>query len=135
MVMFNMTSTTMAFNNVEQFDGFNSRVIRLQQEITLSGENISPTRRFSKNMKALSKSDKLKELIATNMIDLIKFLDNNRKSAVYTGGGNHGIYRYLEMIGSPTTLTTSVQRSHHFGTSFPSKMINNLSRQLLKLST
>ena len=26
-----------------------------------------------------------------------------------------GIYHYLYMIGSPTTLTTSGQRSHHFG--------------------
>ena len=56
------------------------------------------------------------------MIDLITFLDNNGKYAVYTGGDIHGIYRYLEMIGAPTTLTTSVQRSYHFS---PSYFINN----------
>ena len=37
-------------------------------------------------------------------------------------GNIHGLYRYLEMIESPTILTTSVQRSHHFG---PSYSINN----------
>ena len=52
------------------------------------------------------------------MIDLITFLDNNGKSAVYTGGNIRGLYRYLEMIGSPTTLTTSGQRSHNFGPSY-----------------
>ena len=49
------------------------------------------------------------------MTYLIKSLDNNRKSAVYTGGNIHELYRYLEMIGSPTTLTTLGQRYHHFG--------------------
>ena len=52
------------------------------------------------------------------MTDLITFLDNNRKYAVYIGGDIHGIYRYIEIIGAQTTLTTSVQRSHHFGLSF-----------------
>ena len=66
-------------------------------------------------MKALTKSDKLRDFIAPKMTDLITFLDNTRKSSVYTGGDIHGIYRYLEMIGAPTTLTNSVQRSHYFG--------------------
>ena len=57
-------------------------------------------------MKALSKSDKLKGFIAPNMADLITFLDNNGKYAVYTGGNTNGIYCYLEIIGAPTTLTT-----------------------------
>ena len=43
-------------------------------------------------------------------------LDNNGKLAVYTGGNINGLYNYLEMIGSPTTLTNPAQRSHHFGT-------------------
>ena len=73
-------------------------------------------------MKALSKSDKLKSFIDPKMTDLIKLIDNNRKSAVYTGVNIHGIYSYLEMIWDPTTLTTSGQRSHHFGTSY---YINN----------
>ena len=38
-----------------------------------------------------------------------------RKSAVYTEGNINGIYRYMEILGYPITLTTSGQRSHHFG--------------------
>ena len=56
------------------------------------------------------------------MIYHITFLDNNRKSDVYTEGNIHGIYHYLEMIGAQTELTTSVQRSYHFD---PSYSINN----------
>ena len=56
------------------------------------------------------------------MTDLIKFLDNNVKLAVYTGGNINGIYRYPEMIASPTTLTTSSQSIHHF---VPSSSTNN----------
>ena len=56
------------------------------------------------------------------MTDLITLFDNNLKSAVYKGGNINGIYIYLEMIGAPTELNTSVQRSHHFG---PSPFINN----------
>ena len=56
------------------------------------------------------------------MTDPITLFDNNRKSAVYTGGDINGIYRYLEIIGGPTTLITSGQRSHHFS---PSYSINN----------
>ena len=52
------------------------------------------------------------------MEDLITFLDKNGKSDVSPGGNIHGIYRYLEMIGSPNTLTTSGQRSHNFGPSY-----------------
>ena len=73
-------------------------------------------------MKALTKSDKLKAFIPPKIADLITFLDKNGKSAGYEGGYIHGIYRYLEMIGDPTTLTTSVHRSHHFG---PSSSSNN----------
>ena len=46
-------------------------------------------------MKALSKSEKTKEFIAPNMTDIITFLDNNGKSAVYIGGNIRGIYCYL----------------------------------------
>ena len=56
------------------------------------------------------------------MTDLIKFLENNKKQAVYTGGNIHGIYFYLEMIGAPTISTTSYQCSHNFG---PSCCTNN----------
>ena len=52
------------------------------------------------------------------MIDIITFLDNNVKSAVYKGGNIHGLYCYLYIIGYPTTLTTSGQHSHHFGPSY-----------------
>ena len=48
----------------------------------------------------------MRAFIATKTTDLITLLDNNGKSAVYTGGDINGIYIYLEMIGAPTTLTT-----------------------------
>ena len=73
-------------------------------------------------MKALPKSEKLRAFIAPKMIGLIAFLDKNGKSAAYKGGDIHCIYRYLEMIGAPTTLTASGRRSHHFG---PSSSRNN----------
>ena len=73
-------------------------------------------------MKSFTKSDKLKVFILPKVTDLITFLDNNKKSSVYTGGDIHGIYRYIEIIGDPTTLTTSCQRSHHVG---PSSSVNN----------
>ena len=85
-------------------------------------------------MKALSKSDKLRAFIAPKMIDLITLLENNRKSTVYKGGDIHGIYRYLDMIGAPTTLTTSGQRSHILSLCLPSPMSQRLSSHLLKLS-
>ena len=71
-------------------------------------------------MKSLTNIDKLRAFIAPKMTDLITFLDNNGKSAVYTGGDIHGIYYYLDMIVAPTTLTTSGQRSHHFCPSYSS---------------
>ena len=113
---------TLAFRNGEQIEDFHSRILRLQQEIMLSGEIFSPTRLLLQYMKALTKSEKIKAFIAPKMTDLITFIDNKVKSAVYDGGDIHGIYRYLEMIGAPTTLTTSVHRSHHFG---PSSFSNN----------
>ena len=63
------------------------------------------------------------------MTDLITFLENNGKPDVYTGGNFHVMYRYLEIIGSPTTLNTSGQRSHNFG---PSDYINNYTASLQK---
>ena len=48
------------------------------------------------------------------MTDLITFPEKNGKLAIYTGGDIHGIYCYLEIIGSPTTLTSSGKSSHHF---------------------
>ena len=45
-----------------------------------------------------------------------------RKFTVYTGVNINGLCCYLEMIGDPNTLTTSGQRSCHFG---PSSSINN----------
>ena len=73
-------------------------------------------------MKYLSKSDKLKSFIAPNMTDLVKLLDNNKKSDVYTWGNINGMYCYLDTIGNPTTLTTQFHISHHFG---PSPFIKN----------
>ena len=88
----------------------------------LSGETISPTRIIFRYTKESSKSDKLKEFIAPNMTYIITLLDNNGKASVYTGGYIHGIYRYLDMVGSPTTLNNSGQHSHNFS---PSSSINN----------
>ena len=76
---------TLAFKNIEQLEYFNFIIIRLQQEIILSGENLSPKRLLLQYMKALSKSLKLKSLIAPKMTDIITFLYNNVKLAVYTG--------------------------------------------------
>ena len=56
------------------------------------------------------------------MIDIIIFLENNGKSALYIGENIQVLYHYPEMIGAPTTLTTLGQRSHNFG---PLSSINN----------
>ena len=73
-------------------------------------------------MKELSKSNNPKALISTKVIDIITFLDNNGKLAIYTGVIIHRLYCYLEINGDQIKLTTSGQSSHHFGTSFS---INN----------
>ena len=101
--------STLAFNNGKQIEDFHTRIIRLQQEIMLSGETVFPKRLLFQDTKSLSNIDKLKTLVAPKMTDLITFLENNGKYAVYTGGNINGIYHYLDMIGSPTTLTTSDQ--------------------------
>ena len=93
----------------------------------LTGEIVSSTGILFQYMKELSKSDKLKDFIAPKMIDLITFLEKNRKYAIYTGGDIHGIYRYLEMIGVPKTLAALCQRSHSFR---PSSYINNYAATL-----
>ena len=97
---------TLAFKNGEQPEDFRSRIIRLQQEIMLSGQIVSPTRLIFQYMEALTKSKRLRAFIAPKMTDLITLLEKNGKYDVYTGGDIHGIYRYIEMIGDPTTLTT-----------------------------
>ena len=73
-------------------------------------------------MKELSNSDKFKALISPKTKDIVAFFDKNGKPAVYARVNIHVLYFYLEIIGSPTTLTTSVQRSHNFG---PSSSTNN----------
>ena len=99
---------TLAYKNREKLEDFCSRIPILKQEIILSGETLSHTRLLFQYIKALSKSEKLKQFIAPKITDTITFLDNNGKYAVYIGVNIHGIYRYLEIIGSPKTLTTSV---------------------------
>ena len=42
-------------------------------------------------MKTLKKGDKLKAFIEPNMKDIITFIENNGKSAVYEGGDINGI--------------------------------------------
>ena len=58
---------TLAFNNGKQLEYFHGRIIIIQQEIILSGEIVSPTRLLFQCMKALSKSDKLRDYIAPKM--------------------------------------------------------------------
>ena len=72
-------------------------------------------------MKAFSKREKLKSFISPKMTDMITFLDKNEKSDLYIGGNIHRLYYYLEMIGYQSALTTSVQRSHNFGSSSSTK--------------
>ena len=112
---------TPVFKNGEQLEDFHIRILRLQQETMLSGEIVPPTRIIFQYMKALTKSEKLRAFIAPNMTDLITFFDKNVKFAVYEGGDIHVIYRYLEMIGAPNTLTTSGHLYHHFGPSSSTK--------------
>ena len=108
--------STLAFNNGEQLEYFHSIIIRLQQGIIFSGETVSPTKLLFQYMRKFSKIYKLKAFVAPKMIDLITFLDNNRKFAVYTGRNIHRIYRYLDMLGAPTKFTPAGQSSCHFGT-------------------
>ena len=53
-----------AFRNGEQLEDFHSRILRLQQEIMLSGEIVYPTRIILQYMKALTNSEKLKAFMA-----------------------------------------------------------------------
>ena len=106
--------STLAFKNGEKLEDFHSRILRLHQEIMLSGEIVSPNRLLLQCMKALVKCEKIRYYIAPKMADLITFPDDNGKSAVYTGGDIHGIYRYIDMLGAPTTLTTSGLLSRNF---------------------
>ena len=68
---------TLEFKNREQLEYFHIRIIRLQQETILSGENVSPTRLLFQYTKALSKIDKLRYFIAPKMTDIITLLENN----------------------------------------------------------
>ena len=116
-----------AFKNGEQLEYFHIIILTLQQEIFLSVETVSPTRLLFQYIKTFSESNKIKASIVPKMTDLITLLDNNVKSAFYTEGNIHGLYCYLEIIGAPTTLTTSGQRSHNFGSSYSN---NNYSAYL-----
>ena len=63
----------------------------------------------------------------TKGINCNQNFDNNVRLAVYTGEVFHGICYYLEMIGSPNTLTNSGKRYHRFG---PSYSTNNYTATL-----
>ena len=69
-------------------------------------------------MKTFSNGDKPKAVIVSNMTDIFIFLDNSIKSFIYAGVDIHGLYCYIERIGSPTTLIISGQLFCHFGPSF-----------------
>ena len=87
--------STLEFNNGEQLEDFHGRILRLQQEIMLSGETVSLTMIIFQYMKVFSKSDKLNASIAPNMTYLNTFFYNNGKSGVYTGGDINVIYHFL----------------------------------------
>ena len=114
---FQYDPATLGLKNGEKLVGFHSIILRLQQEINLSVETVSPTRLLFQYTKALSNSDKLKAFIAPKITYFITFLNNNGKLAIYTGVNIHGLYCYLYMVVAPTTLTASGQRSRHFVTS------------------
>ena len=86
---------TLTLNNGEQLEYLHSRIIRLRQEINLYGETLSPTRLLFQCMKALSNIDKLEAFVAPKMTDIVKFLDNKGKLAIYTEVNIHGLYHYL----------------------------------------
>ena len=65
-------------NNGEKVYDLHSRIIILQQEIILSGENFPPARLLFQYIKEFSKSNKLKEFIVLKMTDIITFLDKNQ---------------------------------------------------------
>ena len=109
--------STLASNNREQLEDLNGIIIRPQQEITLYWETVSPTRLLFQYTNELSNINKLKSFIAPNTTDLITLLDNNRTLALYTVLNIHGINHYIEIIGSPTTLTTLGHHYHNFGPS------------------
>ena len=109
---------TLSLKNREQLEDFHSRILRLQQEIMLSWANFSPTTLLFHYMKVLSNSGKIRDFIVDKMTDIITFFDNYVTFTVYTGRDIHGIYRLLEMIGDPTTLTTLGKRSNHFSPSY-----------------
>ena len=95
----------LTFNNGEQLEDFHIRILILQQKIIFYGETVSPKIVLFRYMKVLSNDGKLKSFIGPKIADLIIFLDNNGKSALYKEGNVHGLYCYLEMIGVPITLT------------------------------
>ena len=51
------------------------------------------------------------------MIDIIILLDNNLKLAICTGVNINALYHYIEVIVSPTALSTSGNLSCNFGPS------------------
>ena len=95
---FQSNLATPEVNNGEQPEYFHIRIFRLHQEIILYGETVSPTRLVFHYTNKFSMINKLKALIALNIIDLTTFLDNNGELSLYTGGNIHGIYSYLVMI-------------------------------------
>ena len=68
---------TLAFRSVEQLDDFHGRILRLQQEIMLSGEIFFYTRLLLHYIKEFTKSEKLRAFIAPKMTDIITLLDKN----------------------------------------------------------
>ena len=65
---------TLALKNGEQLQYFHRRIFILQQEITLSGETVYPTRPILQYINGFSKSDKIKSFIAPKMTYIITLI-------------------------------------------------------------
>ena len=76
--------TILLFKIGEQPEYFCSKILRLQQEINLSGETVSPKRLVFRYMKALPNIDKLNVFIVPKMIDLITFPEKRKIGYIHS---------------------------------------------------
>ena len=86
---------TPEFKNGEQLEDFHSRIIRIEQEIKLYGETVSPKIILFQYTELFSKSDKIKDFIAPKMTYLTTLVENNGKLSIHTGGNIHGLYMII----------------------------------------
>ena len=87
--------STLAFNNEEQLEYFQIKIIILKQEIIIFIETLSPTRLLFQYTKALSKIDKIKAFIDPKVTDIITFHDNNGNLDFCTWVNINELYHYI----------------------------------------